>query len=194
MSLVVIVSDGDWCVVVTLCKPKSVAAFLVSFYRFAESVNGVKSLHFLIRDRVRNEVVFSFRLLIEVSQWKAIESKIVYKLKELLPESKFVINPDSKHHLFKYVAWSTERANSIGEARFSMFCDFLSKMSRIVVEMAEKSCFEVDERVELAHAMAWMAGCAEYGLLSPGHMEVGYYDRITGKSCPYLRQVFQKQA
>jgi hypothetical protein len=67
-------------------------------------------------------------------------------------------------------------------------------MSRIVVEAAEKNYFESEEKAELAHVIAWMLCCTEYGLLSAGHMEVGYYDRITGKSCPYLRETFQKQA
>jgi hypothetical protein len=192
MSLVVIVNDGDWSVVVAKCKPKSVAAFLVSFYRFAEGINGVKNLHFLIRDRVGDEVVLSFRMLIDGEQRKAANSKVAYKLKKLLPENEFVINPDSKHKLFKYVAWSNEGAAKIGEAKFSVFCDILSRMSRIVVDMAEKNYFESDERVELAHTMAWMVGCTEYGLLSTKHFEVGYYDRVTDKSCQYLKEIFQK--
>ena len=67
-------------------------------------------------------------------------------------------------------------------------------MSRIAVEAAEKNYFEPDERAELAHVMAWKLGCTEYGLLSAGRMEVGYYDRLTGKSCPHLREIFQEQA
>jgi hypothetical protein len=194
MLLVVIVADSDWFVVVCRCKPENVTSFLVDFYRFVEGINGVKSLHFLIRDRIEDEVVFSFRVLVETKQAKAIKSKISYKLKRLLPLEKYAINPSSESGLFKYVAWSTERAAKIGEEKFAVFCDFLSKMSRMVLEMAERKYFDTSERVEFAHVMAWMLGCTEYGLLSTKHFEVGYYDRIADKSCPYLREVFQKQA
>jgi hypothetical protein len=53
-------------------------------------------------------------MLIEVEHLKAAKSKVAYKLKKLLPENKYAINPDSKHKLFKYMAWSTERAAKIG--------------------------------------------------------------------------------
>ena len=182
-------AESDWCVVVAICKPESVATFLVEFYRFVEGIKGAENLHFLIRDRFEDEVVFSFRIFVEIEQWKTVKSKIAYKLKQLLSEGKFAINPDSKHHLFKYVAWSTERASEIGEERFSMFCDFLSRLSKVVVEKAEKNYFESAERVEIAHVMAWMLGCTEYGRLSVKQMEVGYYDRIEDKSCLYLNGV-----
>ena len=186
--------DSDWCVVVAKCKQDKVATFLVDFYRFAEGIAGVKSLHFLIRDRIDDEVVYSFRILVEREQWKTARSKIAYKLKKLLPEDKFVINPSGKHELFKYVAWSTERAAQIGKERFSVFCDFLSRLSNVVVEMAEKNYFESGDRVELAHIMSWMLGCTEYGRLSTKHFEVGYYDRIMDKYCPCLSGLLDQQA
>ena len=185
-------ADGDWCVVVCRCKQENVTGFLVDFYRFVEDVHGVKSLHFIIRDRGGNDVIFSFRVLLEAKEKQTVKSKLAYKLKSLVSEDKFAIDPTKDNQLFKYAAWSTERVAKIGEERFAMFCDFLSKMSRLVVEMAESKYFNSGERVELAHIMAWMLGCTEYGLLTKNSMEVGYFDRIEKKYCPYLKEVFQK--
>lgn len=64
-------------------------------------------------------------------------------------------------------------------------------MSALVVEMVEKDYFSSSERVELSHAVSWMLGCTEYGLLRTSGMEVGYYDRLEDKYCSYLRQDFQ---
>jgi hypothetical protein len=189
---VVVVADSDWCVIVSRCKAKNLMNFLVDFYRFVEGVHGVKSLHFIIRDRVGNEVIFSFRVLLEAKEKRAVRSKIAYKLKSLVSEDKFAIDPAKDNLLFKYAAWSTERAAKIGEERFALFCDFLSKVSKLVVEMAEKGYFDSSERVELAHFMAWMLGCTEYGLLTKNSMEVGFFDRIEKKYCSYLKEVFQK--
>ena len=185
-------AESDWCVIVSRCKAKNVASFLVAFYRFVEGVHGVKSLHFIIRDRVGNDVISSFRVLLEAKEKRAVKSKISYKLKSLVSEDKFAIDPTKDSQLFKYAAWSTEKAAEIGEERFALFCDFLSKMSKIVVEMAEKKYFDSDERVELAHVLAWMLGCTEYGLLTKECMEVGYYDRIESKYCPHLKEIFPK--
>lgn len=189
---VVVVADSDWCVIVSRCKTKNVTNFLVNFYRFVKGVHGVKSLHFIIRDRVGDDVIFSFRVLLETKEKQAAKSKIAYKLKSLVSEDKFAIDPTKDNQLFKYVAWSTERTAKIGEERFVLFCDFLSKMSKVVVEMAEHKYFGLGERVELAHVIAWMLGCTEYGLLTKECMEVGYYDRIEDKYCPYLKENFPK--
>lgn len=190
--MVVVVAVSDWCVIVSKCKTKNAADFLVSFYRFVEGVHGVKSVHFIIRDRVGNDVIFSFRVLTEAKEKQAVKSKIAYKLRSLVSEDRFAIDPTKDNRLFKYAAWSTERADEIGEERFALFCDFLSKMSRLVVEMAERKYFDSGERVELTHVMAWMLGCTEYGVLTKNSMEVGYFDRIEKKYCPYLKEVFQK--
>lgn len=188
----VVVADSDWCVIVSRCRAKDVAGFLVGFYRFVEGVHGVKSLHFIIRDRVGNDVIFSFRVLLEAKEKQAVKSKISYKLKGLIAEDKFAIDPTKGNRLFKYAAWPTERTAKIGEERFALFCDFLSKMSKIVVEMAERGYFDLGERVELARLMALMLGCTEYGLLTKECMEVGYYDRIESKYCPHLKETFPK--
>jgi hypothetical protein len=62
---VVAVSDEDWSVAVFKCSPENIRSVLLEFYGFVVDLVGVKSLHFLVRDRVEDEVVVSFRVLIE---------------------------------------------------------------------------------------------------------------------------------
>jgi hypothetical protein len=58
--------------------------------------------------------------------------------------------------------------------------------------MIRENYFNSAERVEMAHLASWMLGCTEYGLMSPAHWEVGYYDRLRFKACPYIKQDFSK--
>jgi hypothetical protein len=165
---------------------------LPSFYGFVKGLEGVKSLHFLITDRVKDEVVFSFRVMTE--DRRIVASKMAYKLAMLLPKGKFAVDPEFRHPLWKYVAWSSEdRIAKCGPKKFAEFCSLLERMSKLVLQMAKSRYFGSDERVEIAHATSWMLGCTEYGLLSTTHMEVGYYDRIENKYCQYLKQDFPKQ-
>lgn len=185
--------SGDWCVAVFKCKSDKAVNLLIDFYGFVKDVKGVKDLHFLIRDRVKNDVVFSFRILVEPEDKKVVKSKIAYKLRSFITESKFTVDPDADNPLVKYVAWSPEaRITKYGLRKFSRFCRFLSQLSRVAVEMAKKKYFDSAERVEMAHVMSWMLGCTEYGLWSASHVEVGYYDRIAHKNYQYLKQSFDK--
>jgi len=63
-----------------------------------------------------------------------------------------------------------------------------------VYQLLKLHYFASNERIEIAHVIAWMLGCTEYGLLSPSGMEVGYYDRLGDKYCSYLRQDFPKSS
>jgi hypothetical protein len=183
--------SDDWCVAVFRCKSDIVENLLADFYSFVKDIRGVRDLHFLIRDRIENEVVFSFRILVETKNKEAIKSKIAYKLGSLIPTNRFAVDPSKRSSFAKYVAWSPEeRIAKYGPRKFARFCKTLSQMSRTVVEMAKKRYFSSAERVEMAHVMAWMLGCTEYGLLSAKHVEIGYYDRIGDKSHPYLKQGF----
>jgi hypothetical protein len=155
-----------------------------------KDVEEVKSLHFLIRDRVENDIVVSFRVLATEKAREIVQSKMNYKLGMLVPD-KFAVNPDSLNDLNKYVAWGNgERISKSGIDKFPEFCDFLSRMSDLVIEMLKNDYFDSAERVEIAHVMSWMLGCTEYGKMSPTHWELGYYDRVEDKYCPYLRQDF----
>lgn len=105
VSVVFMISD-DWCVAVFRCKPDIVENVLVDFYNFVRDLEGVKDLHFIIRDRVEDDVIFSFRVFIDPKYVGIIESKLTYKLKNFISEDRFAINPSVENPLFKYVAWS----------------------------------------------------------------------------------------
>jgi hypothetical protein len=184
---------NDWCVAVFKCSPDSVKKVLVEVYRFADDLKGVRSLHFLIRDRVEDEVVFSFRVMVEPKFKEIVKTKLAYKLGTLLSEEKYAIDPAAGNSLEQYVAWLPEkRIADFGQTKFNLFIDLLKNLSAIVVQLIENDYFASHERVELAHVMSWILGCTEYGLLSTSGMEVGYYDRLDDKYCSYLRQDFPK--
>lgn len=186
--------SDDWCVTVVKCRSEETKNLLVDFFGFLESLEGVEDLHFLIRDRTEDEVVFSFRVLTKPKMKRVVKSKIAYKMKELTSEEKFAIDPDAENPLQKYAAWSSEGGIAKrGPENFAIFYRLLSQLSRIVVDMAKQGYFDSSERVEMAHVIAWMLGCTEYGKLTTTHMEIGYYDRIEDKCHPYLRQSFGKQ-
>ena len=185
---------GDvWCVAVFKCEPKNVAKTLVEFYDFVKDLLGVKSHHFLIRDRVNDEVVFSYRLQVDSEQKVVVSSKLAYKLREMMLEDKFAVDPSKESPFSKFVGWDYEdRIARCGVKKFSEFCRYLSLLSKLVVQMSRRGYFDSSERVELAHVVSWMLGCTEYGLMSPQHWEIGYYDRIENKNRPYLKQYFPK--
>src|SRR5208283_1163059 len=183
--------SNEWCVAVFKCSPTSIKKVLVEVYRFADDLKGVRSLHFLVRDRVDDEVVFSFRVMIEPKFKEIIKTKLEYKLGTLLPEDKYAIDPVAGNILEKYVAWLPEkRILDYGQNKFNQFIDLLKTLSAIVVQMIESDYFASNERVELSHVISWMLGCTEYGLLGTTGMEIGYYDRLDDKYCSYLRQEF----
>jgi len=185
--------SNEWCVAVFKCSPEVVKKVLVEFYRFADELKGVRSLHFLIRDRVEDGVVFSFRVMVEPKFKAIIKSKLAYKLGTLLSEDKFVIDPTAVSSLEQYGAWLPEkRIADYGQTKFNQFIDLLKSISAIVVQLIENDYFTSNERIEIAHVTFWMLGCTEYGLLRTSGMEVGYYDRLEDKYCSYLRQGFPK--
>jgi hypothetical protein len=185
--------SNEWCVAVFRCSSDSVKKVLVEVYRFVDDLKGVRSLHFLVRDRVEGEVVFSFRVMVEPKFKEIVKSKLAYKLGTLLSEGKYVIDPAAGTSLEQYVAWLPEkRIADFGQSKFNRFIDLLKNMSATVVQLIENDYFASNERVELAHVTSWMLGCTEYGLLRTSGMEIGYYDRLDDKYCSYLRQEFTK--
>jgi hypothetical protein len=187
--------SNEWIVAVLKCSPESVKKVLVEVYRFIDDLKGVRSLHFLIRDRVEDEIVFSFRVMVELKFKETVRSKLDYKLGTLLPKDKYTIDPDSQNSLEQYVVWLPEkRIADFGQNKFNQFIDLLKNMSAIVVQLIENDYFASNERIELAHVMSWMLGCTEYGMLRTSGMEVGYYDRLDDKYCSYLRQNFPKSS
>jgi hypothetical protein len=186
-------TDDDWCIAVFRCKSDVVENTLVDLYDFVKDLQGVKDLHFIIRDRLDDDVVFSFRVCLDPKHKKVIESKIAYELSNLVSKDKYSINPHDNDPLAKYLAWSSkDRIAKCGPEKFTLFCNFLSQLSKIVVDMARNNYFSSPERVEIVHVMSWMLGCTDYGLLSTKHMEIGYYDRISNKNHIYLTEAFAK--
>jgi hypothetical protein len=54
--------DQDWVVAAFKCRQEDLRKILVDFYGFVQDSESVRSLHFLIRDRLGDKVVFSFRM------------------------------------------------------------------------------------------------------------------------------------
>ncbi len=88
-------TSNEWCVAVFKCNPGLVKKVLVEVYRFADALKGVQSLHFLVRDRVEGEVVFSFRAMVDPKFKEAVKSKLASKLGTLLSEDKYAIDPSA---------------------------------------------------------------------------------------------------
>jgi hypothetical protein len=184
----------DWSVAVFKGKPETVKTTVVDFYRFVEDSEGVASLHFLIRDRVDDDVVFSFRVLSESDKLKIVSSKMKYKLGLLLEKGAFAVDPEPDDSLAKYVAWSVEdRIAKFGVEKFQKFCELLQKISKLAIDMLESDYFASSERIELAHVTSWILGCTEYGVLDTKHWELGYFDRIENRYYCYQRNDFPSQ-
>jgi hypothetical protein len=132
-------------------------------------------------------------MLLESQHARVVKSKVAFKLGTILSEDKFTIDPKAENPLEKYVAWQPEkRIAQSGQEKSAAFCRFLSRLCRIAVDMIREDYFNSAERVEMAHLFSWILGCTEYGLMSPAHWEVGYYDRLEDKAAPYLKQDFPK--
>jgi hypothetical protein len=186
-------TSTQWFVAVFKCDVKKVKKTILEFYSFVDELEGVQSLHFSIRDRIEDDVVFSFRILVEPKSRDVVKTKLIYKLGTLLTPDEFAINPSIENNLAQYVAWSPKkRISDFGESKFSQFIDTLKDLSSITIRLIEQDYFDSSERIELAHVVSWMLGCTEYGLLSKSGMEVGYYDRIEDKYHPYLQQSFHE--
>ena len=112
--------DADWCVAVFKCGSERARDALVDFYGFLDGMVGVRDMHFVIRDRVDDEVVFSFRVLLEKDQSRIVKSKIRYSLKQLVPKGNFSINPTSGSPFRKYAEWNPDERKSKTEKRSSL--------------------------------------------------------------------------
>lgn len=181
----------DWSVAVFKVKPENIKTAFVDFYRFVEGLEGVMSLHFLIRDRVDDKVVFSFRVLSEPDKLKIVSSKMKYKLGIFLEKDAFSVDPETDDPLAKYVAWSIDdRLAKFGADKFEKFCKLLETISRLAIDMLESDYFASSERVELAHVTSGILGCTEYGVLDTKHLELGYFDRIQNRYHCFLKKDF----
>lgn len=179
--------NDEWIVVVAKFNHEKVKHHIVNVYTYVDDLIGVKDLHFIIRDRIDDEVVVSFRISLEQSNREETIQYITSHLDTLISDSTYAINPEPQHPLFEFAAWSwKDRRNQTGLKAFNVFCGYLSQLSRMIVNMATNEYFDSGKRVEIAHLMSWMLGCTEYGILSTKSWQIGYYDRICDEYHPYL--------
>jgi hypothetical protein len=187
-------ASNQWCVAVFTCPSNMIKQVLVGVYRFLEGTEGVQNLHFLSKDRVDNEIIFSLRVLVTDKSKGVVKSKLAYKLGTLLAQEKYVIDPVAGHCLEQYVSWNpSKKLEAMGPVRFNQFIDALKKISGVIIEMFELDTFDASERTEMAYAVSQMLCCTEYGALYASEFEVGYYDRLEDKYWPNLRQKLEKQ-
>ena len=185
-------TEKVWLVTVFKCKAKIAKEVLINFYDFIKDPAEVENLHFIIRDRLEDDVVFSFRILCEEKNKQIVKSKICFKLNNLISKEDYVVEPTQDHPLYTYAAWPWEETiKNRGEEKFNAFCSYLRKMSAMIIEMIKQDYFESVERTEIAHVMSWMLGCRNYFKLTPKSASVGYYDRIEDKYRSYLQKNFK---
>jgi hypothetical protein len=190
--------ENDWLVTIFKCDSSKAKKILVDLYDFMNDVEGVEDQHFLIRDRIENEIIFSFRILGKEKDRRVIASKIKYKLGNLISEENFVVEPTPDHQMYKYGAWPWRNTlEERGNEKFNAFCSFLSRLSALVIEMAKQDYFSSSERFEMAHVFSWMLGCTEELRLLPfktmNSIMVGYFDRIENKYHTLSRGDFPKK-
>ena len=120
-------SVDSWSVAVLRCKADKTGNSLLDLYDFVKGIEGVRDLHFLIRDRIDDDVVLSIRMLLESQHARVVKSKVAFKLGTMLSEDKFAVDPDAENPLEKYVAWQPDkRIAESGPEKFAAFCRFLS--------------------------------------------------------------------
>ena len=181
-------NDACWSTFVVSIASEQAQKVLIDLYRFVEHLAGVNNLHFIIRDRIDDTVIVSFRILFNLDDRVRIEDAITRKLQSITPPCTFALNPDVDHNFHKHAAWPwKERVDKHGIDKFTRFYSFLNKFSKLIVEMGEMNYFASQARIEMAHLVSGMLGCTEYGQLSTTEMRVGLYDRIENEYYPYLR-------
>jgi hypothetical protein len=95
---------------------------------------------FWVRDRVEDEVVFSFRVMVEPKYKEMVKTNLSCKLGALLSVDKFAVDPAVGNSLEKYVAWlPNKRIADFGESKFNLFIDLLKNLSVTVVQMIENT-------------------------------------------------------
>jgi hypothetical protein len=183
----------DWSVIVVKTKPENARETLVRLYWFIEGLIDVNSIHFMIRDRMQDGVVFSLRVRMASAEAEATKSAMRREL-DRLAIIDGAVDPPTHHPLHRFTAWTWQSAlRQRGADKFTQFCEYLSQFSRIVVDMAEHEYFTSRERAEMAHEVSWMLGLTECGVLrvkGKKGVEIGYYDRIENTTQSYLTYHF----
>ena len=129
-------NSHSWIAAVFKCNSLVAKKTLVELYGFIDDLKGVRSLHFLMRDRVDDEVIFSFRVMVEQKFKEMIKSKLSHKLSTLLTADKFSVDPPAENNFAHHVALSPEkRLMHSGQTKFIQRA--LKNMSSIVVDLIE---------------------------------------------------------
>lgn len=100
-AVVISLIENAWLVTVFKYDYSNAKEILIDLYNFAKDLEEVKDLFSIIRYRVEDEVVFSFRFMIEEEN---TFSQIQFKLKNLIPEENFMLNLIPDNPLYKYEA------------------------------------------------------------------------------------------
>jgi hypothetical protein len=61
-------------------QPRLIEKSSCRILQIANDLKGMQSLHFLVRDRVDDEVIFSFRVMVESKSKGKVKDKLSYKL------------------------------------------------------------------------------------------------------------------
>jgi hypothetical protein len=181
--------ENKWSTVAIKCRAAKTKDLIIEFYGFMKDVVGVKDLYFIFRDRMDSDVILVFQVSMDPEKEKAVKSKIRYKLKRMMSEDDFLIEPDINHSLNKYSSPIMKR-RQIDSTKYVALHNLLNQISRFMVDVTKANCFDSEDRAELVRVISMMLGCTEYGLLSTKEMEVGYYDRINDKYHTCLKESF----
>jgi len=82
-------SSEDWSVIVFKVEADKARKILVELYRYVKDLIGVKDLHFLIRDRVQDDIVLNFRILLESNKKNDLENAIAFHLGKAMSENAY---------------------------------------------------------------------------------------------------------
>ena len=74
------------------------------------------------------ETFSSTRALVEAKGKKVVKSKLDYKLRKLIPENKFTVDPSIDNPLQKYVVWSAKEESKSMDMR-DLACSVLFLVS-----------------------------------------------------------------
>lgn len=166
----------DWSVAVVKCRMEDLAKIIVGLSDVLEDLKAALSYHFTLRDSTNQDIWLSFRVCRAREDADIVESTMRGKLNEMISKDRFEVPPTSKKFedriKFSPFTESRERvANYWGtEDNWKTFCEFLNRLSIIVVDMVRKNQYDANKRVDIGHLLMNMLGIAHSKTL---------YDRLT---------------
>lgn len=165
----------SWTVLGVECPKKDWPQVLISLSHFLDQLAQVKSHHFLVRYYHEDRIFASFRIFSDPNDKDMVKYKLEEKGKKLSNLFLFDIDPAPGTARRKSHGWTGPFSNHKiwgGEETWATCCDFLSRMSKIVVEMAEKGHFDFPRRHKIAHLMVNMLALREWPVAYPDQRTV----------------------